>query len=196
MRADCRLRLLRRDTVLAAARGELQFTEKGVSGPVSFDVSRAAATGGEGLTLEINFLPFGVNDAAALLAGRKDAFPELPVSEIFTGMLQNRLGRMLVKYAGVDAAKPLRELDDGERSRLAQAATAFRLPVKGTEGFDNAQVTAGGLRTGDFDPNTLESRLVPGLFACGELLDVDGDCGGFNLQWAWASGRLAGRLGA
>ena len=81
------------------------------------------------------------------------------------------------------------------RRPLAQAATAFRLPVKGTEGFDNAQVTAGGLRTGDFDPNTLESRLVPGLFACGELLDVDGDCGGFNLQWAWASGRLAGRLG-
>ena len=196
VRADCSLRLLRRDTVLAAARGELQFTEKGVSGPVSFDVSRAAATGGEGLTLEINFLPFGVNDAAALLAGRKDAFPALPVSEIFTGMLHNRLGRMLVKYAGVDAAKPLRELDDRERSCLAQAATAFRLPVKGTEGFDNAQVTAGGLRTGDFDPNTLESRLVPGLFACGELLDVDGDCGGFNLQWAWASGRLAGRLGA
>ena len=196
VRADCSLHLMRRDTVLAAARGELQFTEKGVSGPVSFEVSRAAATGGEGLTLEINFLPFGVNDAAALLAGRKDAFPELPVSEIFTGMLQNRLGRMLVKYAGVDTSKPLRELDDGERTRLAEAATAFRLPVKGTEGFDNAQVTAGGLRTGDFDPNTLESRLVPGLFACGELLDVDGDCGGFNLQWAWASGRLAGRLGA
>ena len=71
----------------------------------------------------------------------------------------------------------------------------WSMPVKGTEGFDNAQITAGGLRTGDFDPNTLESRLVPGLFACGELLDVDGDCGGYNLQWAWASGRLAGRLG-
>ena len=157
--------------------------------------SQIAATGGEGLTLEVNFLPFGV-DATALLEDRKTAFPELPVSEIFTGMLHNRLGRMLVKYAGVDAAKPLRELDEGERARLAEAATAFRLPVKGTEGFDNAQVTAGGLRTADFDPNTLESRLVPGLFACGELLDVDGDCGGFNLQWAWASGRLAGRLGA
>ena len=195
VRADCRLRLKRRDTVLAAAEGELQFTEKGVSGPVSFEVSRAAATGGEGLTLEIDFLPPGV-DATALLEDRKTAFPELPVSEIFTGMLHNRLGRMLVKYAGVDAAKPLRELDEGERARLTEAATAFRLPVKGTEGFDNAQVTAGGLRTADFDPNTLESRLVPGLFACGELLDVDGDCGGFNLQWAWASGRLAGRLGA
>jgi predicted Rossmann fold flavoprotein len=195
VRAACRLRLLRRDTVLAAAEGELQFTEKGVSGPVSFEVSRAAATGGEGLTLEIRFLPFGA-DAEALLAKRQDAFPALPAAEIFTGMLHNRLGRMLVKYAGVDASKPLRELDGEERRRLAQAAVAFRLPVTGTEGFDSAQVTAGGLRTEEFDPETLESRLVPGLFACGELLDVDGDCGGFNLQWAWASGRLAGRLGA
>ena len=67
--------------------------------------------------------------------------------------------------------------------------------MTGTEGFDNAQVTAGGIATTDFDPHTLESRLVPGLFVCGELLDIDGDCGGFNLQWAWASGRLAGRLG-
>ena len=71
---------------------------------------------------------------------------------------------------------------------------AFRLPVTGVSGFETAQVTAGGLRTAEFDPETLQSRIVPGLYACGELLDVDGDCGGFNLQWAWASGRLAGRL--
>ena len=62
-------------------------------------------------------------------------------------------------------------------------------------GRRNAQVTAGGVRADEFDPQTLESRLVPGLFACGEVLDVDGDCGGYNLQWAWASGRKAGRLG-
>ena len=196
VRADCRLRLLRREYPLAHAQGELQFTDTGVSGPAAFDLSRAAATGGEGLTLELNFLPFGAEEAERLLAGRREFFPDLPVSEIFTGMLHNRLGRMLVKYSGVDAAAPLRSLDETRITALARAATAFRLPVKGTEGFDHAQVTAGGLRTGDFDPRTLESRLVPGLFACGELLDVDGDCGGYNLQWAWASGRLAGRLGA
>jgi predicted flavoprotein YhiN len=67
--------------------------------------------------------------------------------------------------------------------------------VKGTEGFDQAQVTAGGMDTAQFDPETMESRLVPRLFACGEVLDVDGDCGGYNLQWAWASGIIAGRLG-
>ena len=72
----------------------------------------------------------------------------------------------------------------------------FCLPVRGTDGFDTAQVTAGGLLTDAFDPRTMESRLHPGLFACGEVLDIDGPCGGFNLQWAWASGRLAGRLGS
>ena len=68
------------------------------------------------------------------------------------------------------------------------------LPITGTCGFDQAQVTAGGLRTGEFDPRTMESRLTPGFYACGEVLDIDGDCGGFNLQWAWASGHLAGLL--
>ena len=58
--------------------------------------------------------------------------------------------------------------------------------------MDNAQVTAGGIAVSEFDPNSLESRLCPGLFACGEVLDVDGDCGGYNLQWAWSSGKLAG----
>ena len=71
----------------------------------------------------------------------------------------------------------------------------MELPVTGTMGMEGAQVTAGGIRSADFDPATLESRLIPGLFACGEVLDVDGDCGGFNLQWAWSSGRLAGNLG-
>ncbi|MFR6394639.1 MAG: NAD(P)/FAD-dependent oxidoreductase [Oscillospiraceae bacterium] len=80
-----------------------------------------------------------------------------------------------------------------EASRAARCGS-FALPVTGTCGFDQAQVTAGGLRTGEFDPRTMESRLVPGFYACGEVLDIDGDCGGFNLQWAWASGRLAGRL--
>ena len=71
----------------------------------------------------------------------------------------------------------------------------FALPITGTCGFDQAQVTAGGLRTGEFDPRTMESRLVPGFYACGEVLDIDGDCGGYNLQWAWSSGYVAGKLG-
>ena len=78
--------------------------------------------------------------------------------------------------------------------RVCRAVKQFALRVEGVMGMDCAQVTAGGIRTEDFDPQTLQSRLCPGLYAAGEVLDIDGDCGGYNLQWAWASGRLAGKL--
>ena len=195
VRVQCSLRLKRKAFLLARAAGELQFTETGVSGPAVFDLSRAASTGGEGLTLHVSLLPQSTQEILSLLRRRQALYPRLPASEILTGMLHNRLGRMLVKYASLPADSPLEQLSGEELETLARACGDFCLSVTGTEGFDSAQVTAGGLRSSDFDPRTLESRLVPGLFACGELLDVDGDCGGFNLQWAWASGRLAGRLG-
>ena len=78
---------------------------------------------------------------------------------------------------------------------LVNAIKYFSLPVTGISGFESAQVTAGGVRTAEFRADTLESRLAPGVFACGEVLDIDGDCGGYNLQWAWSSGYVAGKLG-
>ena len=196
VRADCRLRLTYGGETLAETAGELQFTETGVSGPAAFELSRAASVGGKGLTLTADFFRDYPADAVpALLRARRSRFPALNASEALTGMLHNRLGRMLVKYAGLDANAPLSSLSDGDLDRLAQSCRDFRLAVRGVAGFDAAQVTAGGVRTSGFNPETLESWFVPGLFACGEVLDVDGDCGGFNLQWAWASGRLAGRLG-
>ena len=80
--------------------------------------------------------------------------------------------------------------------QLAKALCAYEVPLVGVKGFESAQVTAGGLDTREFDENTLESRLCPGLFAAGEMLDVDGDCGGFNLQFAFASGLIAGEEAA
>ena len=195
VRVQARLQLLQNGSAVAESEGEVQFTDNGVSGPAVFDLSRAVSTGCAGQELKLMLLPQDEETLRGLLLRRREALPSLPVGEIFTGMLHNRLGRMAVRYSGVDAAKPLEELDARELHALAAACRDFRLPVRGTEGFDHAQVTAGGLRTEEFDPETLESRLVLGLFACGELLDIDGDCGGFNLQWAWASGRLAGRLG-
>ena len=196
VRADCRLRLDGGGETLAETAGELQFTETGVSGPAAFELSRAASVGGKGLTLTADyFRDYPADAVPALLRARRARFQALNASEALTGMLHNRLGRMLVKYAGLDANAPLSSLSDGDLDRLAQSCRDFRLAVRGVAGFDAAQVTAGGVRTSGFNPETLESWYVPGLFACGEVLDVDGDCGGFNLQWAWASGRLAGRLG-
>ena len=130
-----------------------------------------------------------------MLIKRCAVFPGLECGELFTGMLHNRLGRMLVKYARLNPSTPLGSLKDADIEAAVSACKGFGLPLCGTEGFDKAQVTAGGIKTGGVDPRTMQSWFMPNLFICGELLDVDGDCGGFNLQWAWASGHLAGRLG-
>lgn len=196
VRADAAVELVCGGEVLAESGGELQFTETGVSGPAAFDISRSVSSGGDGLSLRIDFLRgYGSGEVLTMLEARRSALPGLESAELFTGMLHNRLGRMLVKYAGLDARSPLKALDSGALHRAADACKRFELKVTGTEGFDSAQVTAGGIRTSGFDPATLQSWFMPRLFVCGELLDVDGDCGGYNLQWAWASGYTAGRLG-
>ena len=196
IRVQASLRLTRRERLLAESRGEIQFTETGVSGPAGFDLSRAVSFGGEGQVLHLKLLPYGEESVLSLLHARRDRFPSLEASELFTGMLHNRLGRVVVKAAGLPASAPLSSLSEDELHRAALCCLDFCLPVRGADGFDTAQVTAGGLLTDAFDPHTMQSRLHPGLFACGELLDIDGPCGGYNLQWAWASGHLAGRLGA
>ena len=196
VRADTALQLCGGDAVLAESGGELQFTEKGVSGPAAFDISRAAATGGAGLGLHIDFLrQYTPDELLRLLHRRRETFPTLESAELLTGMLHNRLGKTLLKAAGVPQDMPLAALTERQLAAVAAICKDFTLPVTGTEGFDHAQVTAGGIRTAGFNAETLESWFMPRLFVCGELLDIDGDCGGFNLQWAWASGRLAGRLG-
>ena len=197
IKADCALRVLSRGGLLASSCGELLFTETGVSGPAAFDVSRAVSEAGDAkMELEIDFLrDYTSEEVLAHLQNRVKTAPELPASELLTGSVHNRLGRMLIKYADVEAVAPLSALSERELRTVAAACKRFKLPVRGTEGFANAQVTAGGIRTSEFDPRTLESRLCPRLFACGEVLDIDGDCGGYNLQWAWSSGVLAGHLG-
>lgn len=193
VRAQGRVTVRRGRETLAESQGEIQFTETGVSGPAVFEISRAASTGGDGLTIVLNLLPqLSEADIRALLLRRQADFPNRPAEDLLTGMLHNRLGKTLVKAAGIAADTPLSALDGDTMERLISVLTAFTLVLTGTQGMDNAQVTAGGMDTAEFDPRTLESRLHPGLYTCGEVLDVDGDCGGYNLQWAWASGRLAG----
>ena len=194
VRADARVTLARGRAILARSAGEVQFTEKGVSGPAIFEISRAASCGGEGQTVTLDLLrEHSAPDCLAFLQARRAAAPTLPCEEVLTGTVHNRVGKMLLRYAAVPGGRPLGDVTDQELRALVRAAKGFALPVRGTEGFESAQVTAGGIRTDEFDPATMGSLLVPGLYACGEVLDIDGDCGGYNLQWAWASGRAAGR---
>lgn len=180
----------------AVGRGEVLFTEKGVSGPAIFDLSRHVSVVPEGkIGLSMDFMEdFSEEEILTMLQNRCRALPENPAGDLLVGTVHNRLGKMLVRYAEIDGNLTLAQLTEIQLRKAAAAMKEFLLDVKGTEGFDQAQVTAGGIRTAEFDPDTMQSRLVPGVYACGEVLDIDGDCGGFNLQWAWSSGRLAGRL--
>ena len=114
------------------------------------------------------------------------------MEELLTGILHNRLGRVLTKAAGVKGKEFAKELSNQEIREICRMVKSLELELTEPLGMDSAQVTAGGVLTEQFDSNTMQSRLVPGLYACGEVLDIDGDCGGFNLQWAWSSGRCAG----
>ena len=190
VRANCRAQILQDGAVRAESTGELQFTEYGLSGPVIFEISRDVCQGGGDWSCRLDFLP-QLEEAGLLqllLARQRTA---LPVEELLTGILHNRLGRVLTKAAGVRGTR-ICELTEEELRAVCRAVKAFDVPLTEPMGMDSAQVTAGGVLTGEFDPNTMESRIVPGLYACGEVLDIDGDCGGYNLQWAWSSGRLAG----
>ena len=194
VKAQCGISICRGSQVLARNSGEVLFTEYGVSGPAIFDLSRSVSAGGSDLTCLLNFFP-DWEEAEVLhwLSQRQAALAAHEASTLLTGSCHTRLGQMICKSAGFTNQRAAGLTRDDLR-RIARQATHFALPITGTCGFDQAQVTAGGLDTSEFDPRTLQSRLVPGLYACGELLDIDGDCGGYNLQWAWSSGRLAGKL--
>ncbi len=194
VRADAAVNLRKDGALLAQSRGEVQFTEYGLSGPAVFEISRGARPGTEA---ELDLLPLcSLEETEALLRDRVASLPALPASELTTGMLHNRLGRVLTQAAGIPPTAELGRLTPAQLGAVAGLLKSWRMKVTGDLGFDSAQVTAGGADVSQFDPRTMESRLVPGLYAVGEVLDVDGDCGGYNLQWAWSSGRAAGKAAA
>ncbi len=173
VRANCNAQIWKDSSLFAESAGEIQFTDYGISGPVVFEISRDVCTEKGEWVCRLDFLP-------QVSADKLDEMICRDGEEMLTGILHNRLGKVLAKAGGFD------------RRQVIAAVKEFELRLEEPMGMDKAQVTAGGILTDEFDSQTMESKLVPGLFACGEVLDIDGDCGGFNLQWAWSSGRCAG----
>lgn len=173
VRANCRAQILKNGTIFAESTGEIQFTDFGISGPVIFEISRDVCSEKGEWTCCLDFLPDIPEEKVKSMICRDG-------EEMLTGIVHNRLGKILSKAGGYDP------------DQVVKAVKSYELRLAEPMGMDKAQVTAGGMITGEFDPQTMESKLVPGLYACGEVLDIDGDCGGFNLQWAWSSGRCAG----
>ncbi len=114
-------------------------------------------------------------------------------NQALIGLFPDKLHPVLLNLAQIPPEKPAQECSQAELSRLTSQSQAMWIDIVGTKGFDYAQVSAGGVETSEVNPTTMESRLVPGLYFAGEVLDVDGMCGGYNLQWAWSSGYSAGR---
>ena len=191
VRANCHAAIYRDGVLHRESTGELQFTELGLSGPVMFEISRDACEGRGTWECRLDFLPtVSETELLQMLLPRKNT--SLTVADLLTGILHNRLGRVLTQDLGIPGYVPVAQLEAAELERICQGVKHFSVSLTEPLGMDSAQVTAGGILTKDFDAATMESRLVPGLYACGEVLDIDGDCGGYNLQWAWSSGRLAG----
>lgn len=172
--------------------GAMLCTHSGVSGPVVLDVSRhwrAALADDPGVRLVVHWLPAESPEAvdAALLA----LGPSSPGRWLHR-WLPERLARGLCTAAGVDPSAPAAALSREQRRALVETITAMPLPVTGDRGFTHAEVTAGGVPLTEIQLATMASRVCPGLHLCGEILDVDGRIGGYNFQWAWASGYVAG----
>lgn len=191
VRANCHIQILKNGKLFSESTGELQLTEQGISGPVVFEISRDVCYGGGEWTAKLDFLPdMSAEELDKMLLHRRKS--NLPMEDLLTGILHNRLGRVLCKTAGIKGKIYAKELSNMEADAVCRVVKSLEIALTEPLGMDSAQVTAGGVLTEQFDAYTMESRIVPDLYACGEVLDIDGDCGGYNLQWAWSSGRMAG----
>jgi hypothetical protein len=179
--------------------GPLLCTHFGLSGPAILDVSRHwidAAADDPAARLLVTWLPGERFETAdAMLLGLPAAPPRALVTHL-AARLPERLARTICAAAGADAAAPPSTLTRDARRALARALTEMAVPVTGDRGFAHAEVTAGGVPLREIDLATMESRVCPGLHVVGEICDVDGRVGGYNFQWAWASGSVAGRAAA
>jgi len=165
----------------------LLLTHFGLSGPVVLDISRhwiAARRSDTGATLAVNFLPGVSLDKTLLDAAAKN--PRATIGSALRGRVPERILDRVAPPMAISHMK--RE----QRREIVRTLTNLTIPVSRDRGFDYAEVTAGGVPLSEIDVSTMASRRCPNLFLCGEILDVDGRIGGYNFQWAWASGRLAG----
>lgn len=193
---DLGLRVLEENKVLSARRGSTLFAHFGLTGPAPLDVSRAIsghATPTK-LTLEIDLLPTTPEQAFdEFLRTETVANGKQLLSVVMSDRLPRRVCDQLILQCGLPLDRRAAALSKVDRQKLVAAAKRLRLPVKGTLGYEKAEVTAGGVALDEVDSRTMQSKRRPGLFLAGEVLDLDGWIGGYNFQSAWSSGWLAGQ---
>ena len=177
--------------VVKAERGEVQFNEDNLSGICVFDLSLFAKPD---MRISLDLLPdISEKELYSILIKNKELFLNHTIDNLLTGILQKRIAQAVLKSAGVkDFSRSCSTLGDGELGSIAKTAKSLGFTVTGNAGFDRAQACRGGVLCGQIDPVTMQSLLVKNLYFCGEALDVCGECGGYNLHFAFAGGIIAG----
>lgn len=193
--------ILDRGEPVASDRGDILFTNYGISGPPILQISRKAGEllqdGREAFLRVTTIDTMSRESLNGLLAKRFHNGAGKTVGFSLVGMINKRLIPVLLKEAGIrNLHIPVESLTAAEREKIANILLDWRFRITGTTSWPNAQVTAGGVDTREINGHTLESKIVSGLYFAGEIVDIDGACGGYNLQWAWSSGYVAGRSAA
>ena len=191
---------LKGDKIIKKTQGEVLFTDYGLSGIAAMELAAPAQKYIDSVKRNpftcVDFMPkMGYNDIVEYLQNLSNIKGFCNMDNFLTGFLPKAVGIAICKATNLyKADKRIDELTVKEIKQIAEKIKNFPLEITGTKGFANAQVTGGGIKTDEIDPRTMQSKKCSGLYFAGEIIDVDGGCGGFNLQWAWASGMLAGEM--
>jgi hypothetical protein len=199
LRVEAGLRVLSGARELCSSRGEVLFTDYGISGPATLDVSREVVhtVAKSPVQGSLDFFPeLDAEALRAMVAGRWAGRAKRPLREFFIGMFPAQLSGALADGLGWDINRPLNSLGHDASERMTKLLQDWRFEIIGARGWSEAMVTAGGVSSEEIDPKSFASRLAAGLFLTGEMLEVDGDSGGYNLHFAWASGAAAGYAAA
>ncbi len=188
IKVDANVTLKVNDKIIRQDFGEVLFCDYGLSGPPVMQISREVPRTKNSMTLSLDIMPeISLEDLKVQIKNRVENLKSRPLEEFFTGMLQKRIGQVILKQCGLKLSDKAEVLNTNIIDRIARMIKSFDFKVLDTTGFVNSQVTAGGISTDEFEDKTMMSKKYDRFYAVGEILDIDGDCGGFNLQWAWSS---------
>ncbi len=202
VRIYCKASLVVHETVLGIEQGELQITDYGISGIVIFQLSRLAAAAlakNQRVHIVLDFKPdMSPEELYSYLRNRTQSIyhAHKTITQCLNGFLPDKLVKTVLQNAGLPVTANCAACSKKQLRRLSQILKGYRIQVKNTKKFDAAQVTTGGIPISEINQETMESKIISGLYFCGEIIDVDGKCGGYNLQWAWSSGFVAGKHSA
>ena len=195
IRTDVKVNLLIDHKYIKSETGEIQLTNYGLSGICIFNLSGKAAKAlnqNKNVIISINFIPFASNPKTFLQTLNKNSYHKT-ISELLEGILHYKLVDIIIKKTHLKRDLLLNTLTDNELNNLIKTLTDFQIKILDTHTLDHAQVCSGGIPLTEINNKTLESLKVKNLYFTGEIIDIDGDCGGYNLGWAWISGIIAGK---